>query len=55
MIRIKPSERNTNKHTEQGMELDCRYADVIVKRMLNLDSSLTVKRNGVDCKAEFLA
>jgi len=38
-----------------GMELDCRYADVIVKRMLNLDSSLTVKRNGVDCKAEFLA
>ncbi len=38
-----------------GMELDCRYADVIVKRMINIDSSLTVKRNGVDCKAEFLA
>jgi DNA modification methylase len=38
-----------------GMELDPKYCDVIVKRMLNLDSSLTVKRNGVDCKAEFLA
>jgi DNA modification methylase len=38
-----------------GMELDPKYCDVIVKRMLKLDSSLTVKRNGVDCKAEFLA
>jgi DNA modification methylase len=36
-----------------GMELDCRYADVIVKRMLKLDPTLTVKRNGVDCKNEF--
>ena len=36
-----------------GMELDCRYADVIVKRMLKLDETLTVKRNGIDCKAEF--
>jgi DNA modification methylase len=30
-----------------GMELDCRYADVIVKRMIKLDPTLTVKRNGV--------
>jgi DNA modification methylase len=37
-----------------GMELDCRYADVIVKRMLKLDPTLSVKRNGVDCKNEFL-
>jgi len=37
-----------------GMELDCRYADVIVKRMLKLDPTLSVKRNGVDCKDEFL-
>lgn len=36
-----------------GMELDCRYADVIVKRMLKLDDTLTVKRNGVDCTKEF--
>jgi len=38
-----------------GMELDCRYADVIVKRMLKLDDTLTVKRNGVDCTNEFKA
>jgi site-specific DNA-methyltransferase (adenine-specific)/modification methylase len=30
-----------------GMELDCRYADVIVKRMIKLDPTLTVKRNGI--------
>ena len=36
-----------------GMELDCRYADVIVKRMIKLDDTLTVKRNGVDCTNEF--
>jgi len=29
-----------------GMELDCRYADVIVKRMHKLDPSLPIKRNG---------
>jgi len=36
-----------------GMELDCRYADVIVKRMLNLDPTLTIKRNGVDVTNEW--
>ena len=36
-----------------GMELDCRYADVILKRMLKLDPTLTVKRNGIDCKKDF--
>jgi DNA modification methylase len=37
-----------------GMELDCRYADVIVKRMLKLDPTISVKRNGIDCKNEFI-
>ena len=36
-----------------GMELDCRYVDVIVKRMITLDPSLTIKRNGVDCTNEW--
>ena len=31
-----------------GMELDCKYVDVIVKRMIKLDNTLTVKRNGID-------
>lgn len=38
-----------------GMELDPKYCDVIVKRMLKLDNTLTVKRNGVDCTNEFKA
>ena len=31
-----------------GMELDCGYADVIVKRMLKLDKTLKIKKNGID-------
>lgn len=37
-----------------GMELDPKYCDVIVKRMMALDKNITVKRNGVDCKSEFI-
>jgi len=36
-----------------GMELDPKYCDVIVRRMLKLDDTLTVKRNGVDITNEW--
>lgn len=43
------------KRKSYGMELDPKYCDVIVKRMIKLDDTLTVKRNGVDCTNEFKA
>ena len=36
-----------------GMELDPKYCDVIVKRMIKLDDTLIVKRNGVDVTNEW--
>jgi len=44
---------NQLKRTNFSMELDPKYCDVIVKRMIKLDPTLSVKRNGFDCKAEF--
>lgn len=35
------------------VEFDPKYCDVIVRRMIKLDPSISVKRNGVDCKSEF--
>ena len=44
----------TGRHARL-MELDPKYCDVIVSRMIKLDDTLTVKRNGVDVTNEFKA
>ena len=31
-----------------GMELDSKYVEVIVQRMIKLDNTLVIKRNGID-------
>lgn len=41
------------KRKARLIEYDPKYCDVIVKRMIKLDDTLTVKRNGVDCTNEF--
>ena len=41
------------KRKARIIEFDPKYCDVIVKRMIKLDNTLTIKRNGVDCTNEF--
>ena len=41
------------KRKARIMELDPKYCDVIVKRMINLDPDLKIKRNGVDVTNEW--
>jgi DNA modification methylase len=43
------------KRKARVIEYDPKYCDVIVKRMLNLNPELDVKRNGVDCKNLFIS
>ena len=43
------------KRKARVIEFDPKYCDVIVKRMIKLDDTLTVKRNGVDVTNEFKA
>ena len=41
------------KRKSRVIEFDPKYCDVIVKRMIKLDDTLTVKRNGVDVTNEW--
>jgi len=41
------------KRKSRIIEFDPKYCDVIVKRMIKLDPTLSVKRNGVECKKDF--
>jgi DNA modification methylase len=41
------------KRKARIVEFDPKYCDVIVKRMIKLDDTLKVKRNGVDCTNEW--
>ena len=45
--------REQLKRKARVIEFDPKYCDVIVRRMIKLDDTLTVKRNGVDCTNEF--
>jgi site-specific DNA-methyltransferase (adenine-specific) len=41
------------KRKARIIEYDPKYCDVIVKRMIKLDPTISVKRNGVECKKDF--